>query len=526
MSYANNIRQSINSITLTGSSTKRVPSKQEIKEYNNLQREIQESVSKYNLEQLLSSKNASQTTTGQNIVRDLLNDFTANLLDLLEGRKLPSLESLKTYCKARPEKGDTYESRAKELALATLMTTCNHTVGEDAEVGQQRLEQALGRLIAPTLSTHLHKHYKRLEYLSNKEFTAPTRTECDIECYTEDAVTDRALACKLTGHRIGTQLIELLLSTCPIFIQTKRTEKKKGGIRTPLYISIDPEYLDSCRAITRAAVGQNLPSIERPRKQTTSSRFGIPLVRNAKYTNQKTLPENKVFTQPKENHSIETMPEVYQVLRDIEATEYTIDTEVLEILQLCIQQDITVPGLNTKIALPPMPPTQYQFDNEAEFVQDAQAYLQENTDLPELWYTIPHTKLISKWHKLRKEVIANLSKTEAGLRSLNTANSLKEYEKLWVPHNTDTRGRVYPVPSSLNPQLNDISKGLLKFAEPDPVGPIDSEAAKWLRINIATLWGNDVEVELTEAELLHEIYAVTGQTMNELSSEILGELTD
>lgn len=88
------------------------------------------------------------------------------------------------------------------------------------------------------------------------------------------------------------------------------------------------------------------------------------------------------------------------------------------------------------------------------------------------------------------------------MRSIETADQLKEYKEIFFAHNLDTRGRLYPIATSLNPQLNDVSKGLLKFAEGDVV---DEEALGWLEVNLANNWANEVEIELTDEELMNEI---------------------
>ena len=61
---------------------------------------------------------------------------------------------------------------------------------------------------------------------------------------------------------------------------------------------------------------------------------------------------------------------------------------------------------------------------------------------------------------------------------------------------------IYPIATSLNPQLNDVSKGLLKFAEGDVV---DEEALGWLEVNLANSWAEDVTLELNDDELMDEI---------------------
>lgn len=57
-----------------------------------------------------------------------------------------------------------------------------------------------------------------------------------------------------------------------------------------------------------------------------------------------------------------------------------------------------------------------------------------------------------------------------------------------MPHNLDFRGRAYPVPPHLNHIGDDLSRGLLLFAEPRPLG---ERGLRWLKIHLANVFGND-----------------------------------
>lgn len=58
---------------------------------------------------------------------------------------------------------------------------------------------------------------------------------------------------------------------------------------------------------------------------------------------------------------------------------------------------------------------------------------------------------------------------------------------LWFPWHIDFRARAYPIPQLFNPQSDDSGRGLLQFAEGNPV---NEKAAFWLRVNLANLWGD------------------------------------
>lgn len=61
-------------------------------------------------------------------------------------------------------------------------------------------------------------------------------------------------------------------------------------------------------------------------------------------------------------------------------------------------------------------------------------------------------------------------------------------DKFYLPHNMDFRGRAYPIPPHLNHIGDDLSRGLLLFAEARPLG---ERGLRWLKIHLANLCGFD-----------------------------------
>lgn len=81
-----------------------------------------------------------------------------------------------------------------------------------------------------------------------------------------------------------------------------------------------------------------------------------------------------------------------------------------------------------------------------------------------------------------------VSKRETLLRKLTVANSMRDEEVIYFPHNLDFRGRLYPLPQDLNPQGDDMAKSLLMFAKGKPV---DRRGLWWLAIAVANTFGHD-----------------------------------
>lgn len=73
-------------------------------------------------------------------------------------------------------------------------------------------------------------------------------------------------------------------------------------------------------------------------------------------------------------------------------------------------------------------------------------------------------------------------------RIIATAVEMSQFERFYFPHNLDFRLRIYPIPTDLNPQSNDLSKGLLRFAQGTRLG---KDGLFWLGVTVASHWGED-----------------------------------
>jgi DNA-directed RNA polymerase len=91
------------------------------------------------------------------------------------------------------------------------------------------------------------------------------------------------------------------------------------------------------------------------------------------------------------------------------------------------------------------------------------------------------TKLYERNAKLQ-------GKREAFLRKLDIAETLRDEPAIYFPHFIDFRGRLYPLPQDLTPQGDDISKGLLMFAEGKS---LTKGGLYWLAIRLANTYGQD-----------------------------------
>lgn len=158
------------------------------------------------------------------------------------------------------------------------------------------------------------------------------------------------------------------------------------------------------------------------------------------------------------------MPIVYEAVNAIQDTAWKVNKDVLKVVN-------EMAGYNNPLAN--IPST-------------------EKSDLPEkLEGMDDDVVLLKQWKKSAAAVYRREKARQSRRLSFEfiiaQANKFVNFGAIWFPHNMDWRGRVYAVPM-FNPQGNDLTKGLLSFAEGHALG---AEGAYWLAIHGANCAGFD-----------------------------------
>jgi DNA-directed RNA polymerase len=167
------------------------------------------------------------------------------------------------------------------------------------------------------------------------------------------------------------------------------------------------------------------------------------------------------------------MPEVYSALNAIQRTAWAINSDVLDTARVVWEQGGGMAGIpdQSDEALPARPeniPADIALGDLAPADQ----------------------KRLKQWKAEARDVYETNAK-RVGQRihvaqQLWTAGTFADEEEIFFPHNLDFRGRIYSVPTGVNPQGDDLSKGLLTFAHPQPLG---ETGGYWLAVHVANVWG-------------------------------------
>ncbi|BCS53333.1 DNA-directed RNA polymerase [Geobacter sp. SVR] len=167
------------------------------------------------------------------------------------------------------------------------------------------------------------------------------------------------------------------------------------------------------------------------------------------------------------------MDDVYHAMNTVQETPWRINKRLFEVASVLWEGGSTLADLpaQDKEDLPPKP---WSSDEEFERLKQVS---------PEV---------VTEWKRkaatVHEEFLRNKSKRTAVCTKLRLASRFADEPEIYFPHVLDWRGRLYPVPNQVNPQSDDLGKGLLQFAQGKPLG---ATGLKWLKIHLANTYGVD-----------------------------------
>lgn len=155
-----------------------------------------------------------------------------------------------------------------------------------------------------------------------------------------------------------------------------------------------------------------------------------------------------------------------RALNAVQETPWRVNKTILEAIRVAYEEDYGVakfPSPNA-LPLPPLPPNMEKGS-------------------PEWKQNMADCALV---HRTNRKAI---SKRLAILQVIAVAEKFAKYERLYFPHEMDSRGRMYPKPIFLNPQGPSHVRALLEFAEGKPIETRDH--VEYLAIAGANAFGHD-----------------------------------
>lgn len=161
------------------------------------------------------------------------------------------------------------------------------------------------------------------------------------------------------------------------------------------------------------------------------------------------------------------MPNVYCALHFLQETPWRVNKPIYAAMEEALRRHLTIGGI-PEFRARDLPPKPIDMDT--------------NEEAEKAW----------RWEasQVRATNATMVSTQSLFSRTMLVAFQYKDFERFYFPHMLDFRGRMYPIPTGLQPQGHDFARGLLEFAEGKPVTE-ENQGASWLAINLASAWGND-----------------------------------
>lgn len=199
-----------------------------------------------------------------------------------------------------------------------------------------------------------------------------------------------------------------------------------------------------------------------------------------------------------EEYNALDMPRVMAALHTLQETPWRVNSKVFAVALSAWDRGLPIAGLPTQEALP-LPERPEGFDAAAALCKSYEVALQRLKDRDaikqarERWPAEVEeaSRLVRAWKaaaaKVYGENATRASKTRQVRTTIEMAVKFKDLE-FYFPHMLDFRGRMYPIATFLQPQGNDLARGLLTFAKGLPVG---EQGGEWLAIHLANHFGAD-----------------------------------
>lgn len=313
----------------------------------------------------------------------------------------------------------------------------------------------------PKLSARIHDDFNKRELPRRKreEYMQAAFRRADMEW-------SRWTTAEMV--KIGTTLMHIFrVATGDIDVVTQGTGKHRRDIVEPSQELVDllAKNADECEALMTTHYPMVVPPLDWSEDTLNSGGYlthnvtPYPLVKYSKRGYRKVL---------RDSLRDGKLSRVLGSVNAIQRTKWSINTRVLDVVEWVYEQNIPCGKLPMADNLVPRPPSAHLagLDKDHEEVKEYRAYC-------------------FRIHEDNRRVIG---KRVMAARAFHLARKFSAYEAIYFPHDLDSRGRMYPKPSGLNPQGPDYVKGLLQFADAKPLG---GGGVFWLGVHGANCWGAD-----------------------------------
>ncbi len=272
-------------------------------------------------------------------------------------------------------------------------------------------------------------------------------------------------------HHVGMKLIDLVIRTTG-YVSLRLV--KEGRDNSRYYLQAEPALLEWAEQRQQRAEFLSplrMPMLIPPQDWHTPFDGGYHTPALPPLTLVKT-PDRAYL----ESLAVRDMPEVYGAVNALQRTGWIINRKVLDVAHALWERGGGMAGLPDR-ADTPMPPRPF---DPAAMPEDRARWPEEKRRAWKTWK--------QNCARIYSDNAASGSRRLLVSQTLWIADRFRE-DTFYFPYQLDFRGRIYAVPSCLQPQGSDFAKGLLTFAEGK--GITLEHGSAWLAVHTANMWGED-----------------------------------
>lgn len=361
---------------------------------------------------------------------------------------------------------------AERAAVVTMHECISHCMTDYRGIPISRLSYSIGRAIFAEINFDNFRESYR-EQLKLLERRVRAFTPCNVNWWAKKTMDDPVWERRVCTH-LGTRLIWLLMSVAsttpytdeydftPAF-EHKRVWVKKHKSLAVLRISDSASaIIDEGHEKRQYMRPKYPPMIVPPYAWKHDNEGGYARIRTP-FISKPSKTQKSVIADASKAGKLDT---VYKCLNAVNATPWHINTNIVDIMRQVWDAGGGAVGVPHRDDFP-KPPAPDDFD--------------ENEEAKNAW---KHSAFLTYRRNMQLR-----SDRKIFLSKLYVADQMAGRSAIWFPHQFDFRGRMYPIPPYLNHQGDDISRGLLMFADAKDAS---SDRAKfWLLVHAANCYGID-----------------------------------
>ena len=373
------------------------------------------------------------------------------------------------------------------VAVNVLLNNCAY--GNTEERGQGLLAELIGQRLSEEADMRLvEKHHGEAYKWNQKKLVAGCATTRRLAVKRLTALLDDSADRWDTNDRkvLGSLLIQLALDSCGLFERHQESERaisapggasagrgRKGSVRT--VIRLTPQFADWLADSLDASALMRPLHMPVPHVPIAWDRDGL-----GGY-----LPERRAqlpFISRRGDKAVERALEapgaqrVMDAVTVVQSTGWTINERTLAVYRHAVENNWLDPEfVKLSPGDKPTAPEHPWAERDPEWT----AYKLEN----------------AAWRAAMDEHKVSVRSTA---RVITCAKRLEEMGTFYYPHFVDFRGRTYPIAAPITPQGDDVAKGLLQFAEGQPLG---DKGLLWLSVHGANCWGQGVDKDAINGRL-------------------------